>query len=136
MSPAFFDSVQHHLRTDSTPVRPTSVRPNQVAVPSHPQSGLFSEALRTSMTKRPVTVSGHAAMRMQSRGIATTPKLMENLANATDQLAAKHARESLIIYSGIGFVVNVPNRTVVTAMSLSEEPQIFTNIDSAMWMKE
>ena len=42
-------------------------------------------------------------------------------------------RESLVILDSLAFIVNVPSKTVVTAMDQSEsESNIFTNIDGAV----
>jgi flagellar operon protein len=81
-----------------------------------------------------VTLSNHANSRLQERGIVASPRMMEQISRATDLLAAKRSRESLVVVGQVGFVVNVPSRVVVTAMPLGEsEPQVFTNIDSAVW---
>lgn len=70
---------------------------------------------------------------MSSRRIAMTPELMGKLEKAVTGAANKGARESLVLLKNCAFIVNIPNRTVVTAMdgeSLKEN--IFTNIDSAV----
>lgn len=47
--------------------------------------------------------------------------------------AAKGAKESLILMQDMAFIVNVKNRTVVTAMdSESMKDNVFTQIDSAV----
>ena len=47
-------------------------------------------------------------------------------------LAAKGARESLVLMDGLALVVSVANRTVITAVGTDRmTDQIFTNIDSA-----
>ena len=44
-------------------------------------------------------------------------------------------RESLVIVDSLAFIVNVPNRTVVTAMDRTEsDDNIYTNIDGAVIM--
>lgn len=64
-----------------------------------------------------------------------TTQTMSNLNKAAEQLSAKNAKESLVIMGGVGYVLNVPNRTVVTAMRLGEqETNVITNIDSALVM--
>ena len=48
-------------------------------------------------------------------------------------LAAKGARDALLMRADAAFVVNVPNRTVITAIDRQEmQHRVFTQIDSAM----
>lgn len=45
----------------------------------------------------------------------------------------KKGKDSLILLKNIAFIVNIPNRTVVTAMDGSNSKEsVFTNIDSAV----
>ena len=47
----------------------------------------------------------------------------------------KGIRESLVIVDSLAFIVNVPNKTVVTAMDQMESnDNIYTNIDVAVIM--
>lgn len=77
--------------------------------------------------------SAHAAGRLKSRNIEVTPEIMNKLENAVAGAAAKGARDSLILMKGLAFIVNVPNRTVITAMDGDGvKENIYTNIDSAV----
>lgn len=108
------------------------------------QSGLsFAQLLRQAtqsppaerLDSKPIVLSNHAVARLQSRGVYPTQQMLSQVAKATDLLAAKNAHESFVAVSGVGFVVNVKNRTVVTAMPLHDaSAHVFTNIDSAVWM--
>ena len=52
---------------------------------------------------------------------------------AIDKAAAKGAKDSLILFKDMAFIVNVKNRTIVTAMdSSSMQDNVFTQIDSAV----
>lgn len=83
-----------------------------------------------------VQFSTHASARLRMRGIQTTPQLVHSLTDAMNQLEGKSAKDSLVVIGDVGFVVSVPNRTVITAMAMGEEGmQLYTNIDSAVWMK-
>lgn len=82
-----------------------------------------------------ITLSAHASERLRSRGIVVTEQTMRDLSHAADTLAQKNAKESLVVVGTVGFVLSVPNRTVVTAMRLdTAEPSVITNIDSAIVM--
>jgi flagellar operon protein len=53
------------------------------------------------------------------------------LTQAVDKLMERGAKESLVLTADAAYVVGVPQRTVITAMSRSEAlGQIFTQIDS------
>lgn len=91
----------------------------------------FSELLRSKVEG--LKFSAHAASRMNSRNIVLTPELMASLEKAVAGAAGKGARDSLVITKGGAFIVNIPNKTVVTAMDTeSMKENIFTNIDSAV----
>lgn len=77
--------------------------------------------------------SHHAEQRLQQRGIELLPDQLERIASAVNQAAAKGAKDSLVLFQDIAMIVNVPNRTVVTAMDgNSMKEHIFTQIDSAV----
>lgn len=80
--------------------------------------------------------SAHAQTRMNNRNIAMDANRMEKLIHAVDRARAKGAHDSLILLDDMAFIVNVDNRTVITAMdSESLEENVFTNIDSAILVK-
>ena len=57
----------------------------------------------------------------------------ERLESGVLKASEKGIRESLVILDSLAFIVNVPSKTVVTAMDQSEsESNIFTNIDGAV----
>ena len=50
-------------------------------------------------------------------------------------LQRKGVNESLVLVDNLAFIVNVPNKTVVTAMDQEEtNANVFTNIDGAVIM--
>ena len=58
---------------------------------------------------------------------------MEKLKKAVDEAENKGAKDIVVISNKGAFIVNVPNRTVVTGISENEmKENIFTNIDSAV----
>ncbi len=77
--------------------------------------------------------SKHASMRLQARNIELSSEQKERLETAAEKAEAKGMRESLVIVDTYSFIVNVPNKTVVTAMDQTEsEENIYTNIDGAV----
>lgn len=91
----------------------------------------FSEQLRSKIEG--VKFSAHAVTRLKSRNIEMTQEIMGKLEKAVTGAANKGARDSLILMKNLAFIVNIPNRTVITAMDgESIKENIFTNIDSAV----
>lgn len=79
--------------------------------------------------------SKHAASRLESRGIALSTEQSARLENGVEQARAKGINDSLVVVDSMAFIVNVPNRTVVTAMDQNEtNSNVFTNIDGAVIM--
>ena len=93
----------------------------------------FRDALKEAGAGREVKFSAHAAERLRTRQIAVTPEQQRQLAGALDTVAAKGARESLVLMDGLAMVVSVPNRTVITVVRQAElADRVFTGIDSAV----
>ena len=91
----------------------------------------FSALFKTRIEE--LRFSAHAATRMKSRNIPMTPEMMGKLQKAVDGAAEKGGRDSLVLLEKYAFIVNIPNRTVVTAMDgAGLKDNIFTNIDSAV----
>ena len=79
--------------------------------------------------------SKHASMRLQSRKIELSNEQKERLEDGAEKAEAKGMKESLVIVDSYSFIVNVPNKTVVTAMDQKESGEnIYTNIDGAVIM--
>ena len=80
--------------------------------------------------------SRHALGRVESRGIELSDTDLEEIADAIDRLAEKDAQESLLLMGEAAFIVGVPKRTIITAMSRKDAlGSVFTNIDSAMVLR-
>lgn len=89
--------------------------------------------LREAPTDGDVKVSAHAQQRIRQRSIVMGEAEQRSIAEAFRLLNAKGARDALLLRSDAAFVVNVPNRTIVTAMGQGElNDRVFTGIDSAM----
>lgn len=113
------------------PVSPTSTR----RVPSHqvPLTGNGNSTFQKLFQDQFVKFSHHAEVRLKERGIQLKPEQIEKMNNAIDKAASKGAKDALLILAGNGYIVNVPNRTVVTALDgQAMNDHVFTQIDSAM----
>ncbi|MDE6641477.1 MAG: flagellar protein [Acetatifactor sp.] len=77
--------------------------------------------------------SKHAMNRLNDRNIELDNLQLERLKAGADKAGEKGIRDSLVIVDQLAFIVNVPNRTVVTAMdSTATDENIFTNINGAV----
>lgn len=77
--------------------------------------------------------SKHAAMRLSNRNINLSQEQIERLETGTERAQQKGIHDSLMLMDSLAFIVNVPNKTVVTAMDSTESAEkIYTNIDGAV----
>lgn len=77
--------------------------------------------------------SGHALNRLRDRGISMNREKIEQLEAAVEKVAAKGARESLVLTDEAAYIVSVDNKTVITALDRgSMNGNVFTNIDSTI----
>ena len=109
----------------------------QAAAVSKPQSApkdaSFADVLKAKTDADALKFSAHAQTRIKSRGIDVSPQMMDKLTNAVDTAKQKGSKNSLVLFPNAAFIVNVPNRTVVTAMDGENiRENIFTNIDSTV----
>lgn len=110
--------------TQSAPlgVKPTAARPAAGAT-----------EFKKLLDETELRFSHHAEVRMKQRGITLKPEQLESIKSAIDQAEAKGAQDSLVMLKDLAMIVNVPSRTVVTAMSgQSMQQHVFTQIDSAV----
>lgn len=94
----------------------------------------FDEVLRAKQdAMNPLRFSKHAANRLNDRNISLSADQSRRLADGVSRASAKGIQESLVLVDSLAFIVNVPNKTVVTAMDQADEKEnIFTNIDGAV----
>jgi flagellar operon protein len=109
---------------------PASMRQPKASLDKSAQTGQsFQQIFKDKM----VRLSHHAEQRLEQRGIQLLPEQMAKIESALDKAAAKGAKDSLILFKDMAFIVNVKNRTIVTAMdSSSMQDNVFTQIDSAV----
>ena len=113
-------------------VAPPPVSPGRPDAPPAPRGPAFADLLAHAAEPPRLTVSAHAAQRLEERAIDLAP-LRERIAEALDTLDAKGARDAVLLGTDAAFVVNVPNRTVVTALAPDEmRDRAVTQIDSAL----
>lgn len=78
--------------------------------------------------------SGHAQSRLVSRNIELSELDLLRLESAVDKAESKNSKESLVLMDDKAFIINVPNKTVVTMMGKDQLMEnIITQIDSAVF---
>lgn len=94
----------------------------------------FQEILeKQKADRKEIKFSKHALGRLHDRNITLSEAQMERLQEGTAKASEKGIKESLVLMDQMAFIVNIPNHTVVTAMSPKEANQnVFTNIDGAV----
>ncbi len=90
----------------------------------------FSEILSQVQDVR---FSNHAQKRMQSRQINLDADSVSRLADAVDRVEKRGSQTSLVLMDDLAFLVNVPERLVVTAVDTNNRGEgVFTQIDSVV----
>jgi len=80
-----------------------------------------------------LTFSKHLNERIERRQLEMSPARISRLADAVDRVAGKGARDSVVLLDDLALLVNVPSRTVLTAIATSRmKDGVFTNIDSVV----
>lgn len=93
----------------------------------------FDQALGESSLK----FSAHATQRLQERKIQLDPVLMQKVKLAVDKAEAKGVEDTLVLTKDAALIINVPNRTVITAMDKRNlDGNVFTNIDGAIIIQD
>ena len=83
--------------------------------------------------RAPLKFSAHATQRLNERKIQLDQATMAKVNEAVDKAAAKGLEDTLILTPNSALIVNVGNRTVITAMDRGQlQGNVFTNIDGAV----
>ncbi len=80
-----------------------------------------------------IKFSAHATQRLRERQIQFDSNTMSKMNDAISKADAKGLHDTLLLTDQAALIVNVPNRTVVTAMDREKLiGNVFTNIDGAV----
>ena len=92
----------------------------------------FSSIFQDELDK--VKFSNHALKRLENRNIQLSNNEINKIQDAVQKAESKGSKDSLVMMNDTAFIVNIPNRTVVTALPVGESNEnIFTNIDSVVF---
>jgi len=93
----------------------------------------FREVLESKLKTGQINISKHAQERILLRGIEIGEEEVNEINKAIELAGSKGVRDSLVIVNGKAFVINIPTRTIITAIEEdSLKNRIFTNIDGAV----
>lgn len=101
---------------------------------------LFNDAIKDVQSTpdlnqigQPLKFSAHATQRLNERQIELSDEMVSKVSGAVNQAAVKGVDDTLVITEDAAFIINVKNRTVVTAMDRNSlDGNVFTNIDGAV----
>ncbi|MBN2280471.1 MAG: flagellar protein [Candidatus Marinimicrobia bacterium] len=112
ITPAGVQGQQHSVRAGKKQDRPD-----------------FNDVLQSVIKpEQEIQFSAHAQKRITSRNITVD---MDRLETGLQQLQKKGSKNSLLLIDNDAFLVNVKNKTVITAVDQqSIKNNVFTNIDS------
>lgn len=122
------------------PIQPLKRREHQnraVQKNKNSDSPSFKEILGEKMDgENKLSFSKHAQKRINSRAIPVSRTELAKLSTGVEKARNKGARDSLVMVNDVAYIVSVENNTVVTAVDeASMDDNVFTNIDSAVFMK-
>jgi len=125
------NSIYSHInRISEKQLNNTGINKAKESVKSSFDDILKGEINKTSDVK----FSKHAQMRLETRNIRLTDTQMQRISKALDKAEQKGVKDSLVMMDDIALVVNVKNRTVITAVNSNElKENVFTNIDGAVF---
>lgn len=117
--------------------KPSMLAGNAASSPIRQQNtaiGGFDSILKQKQAENEeIKFSKHAELRLQSRNISLTQAQKDKMKEAVAKAESKGVRDSLVLMDNLAFVVNVRNRTVITAANSNElKENVFTNIDGAV----
>jgi len=93
--------------------------------------GNFKAVFENTIEQRSVQFSKHASLRLAARNIDLSQSQIERVQNGMQQAGEKGIRSSLVMCDGVALLVNIPNKTIVTAINANTQ-NVFTNIDGAV----
>jgi flagellar operon protein len=125
------------MKIDNTPIGINRIitTGKMVSVPENKvKSSSFKEIFQDVLNHvQDIKFSKHAAMRMEERNISLSPFELKKMKEAIDKAHEKGIKDSLVLMKNAAFVVNIPSRTVITAVDDENlKENIFTNIDGAV----
>lgn len=91
----------------------------------------FKEIFDNKAENANISFSKHASMRLNSRNLQLSNAQIKRVEDGIKRAEEKGIKDSLVLVDNIALLVNVKNKTVVTAIDNNSE-KVYTNIDGAV----
>lgn len=91
----------------------------------------FKEIFDNKAENANISFSKHASMRLNSRNLQLSNAQIKRVEDGIKRAEEKGIRDSLVLVDNIALLVNIKNKTVVTAIDNNSE-KVYTNIDGAV----
>ena len=91
----------------------------------------FKEIFENKTENANILFSKHASMRLNSRNLQLSNAQIKRVEDGIKRAEEKGIRDSLVLVDNIALLVNIKNKTVVTAIDNDSE-KVYTNIDGAV----
>ncbi|WP_250278422.1 TIGR02530 family flagellar biosynthesis protein [[Clostridium] colinum] len=91
----------------------------------------FKQILKNKEESNNIMFSKHAYMRLNSRNLSLSNSQIKRVEDGIKRAEAKGIKDSLVLVDNIALLVNIKNKTVVTAIDNNSE-KVYTNIDGAV----
>lgn len=93
----------------------------------------FADVLANQQNEMEVKFSGHAQERLKQQNITISSSDLSKINDAAKMAEKKGSKESLMLLRDLALVVNISNRTIITAVDKErQKDKVFTNIDSTI----
>lgn len=116
------------------PQRTTVQKPNAVSGQGDKTfRQVLGQAVAETQVQKQLSLSKHAQTRALQRSIDISENDMLRMEKAVDMAQDKGITDTLVFMNNTAFIVNVPNRVVVTIVDGNEQQEnVFTNINGAV----
>lgn len=98
---------------------------------SNTNNKTFKEIFDNKAENANISFSKHASMRLNSRNLQLSNAQIKRVEDGIKRAEEKGIRDSLVLVDNIALLVNIKNKTVVTAIDNNSE-KVYTNIDGAV----
>lgn len=98
---------------------------------SNTNNKTFKEIFENKTENANILFSKHASMRLNSRNLQLSNAQIKRVEDGIKRAEEKGIRDSLVLVDNIALLVNIKNKTVVTAIDNNSE-KVYTNIDGAV----
>lgn len=98
---------------------------------SNTSNKTFKQILESQAENKNISFSKHANMRLNDRNLQLSNSQIKRVEDGIRRAKEKGIKDSLVLVDNIALLVNIKNKTVVTAIDSNSE-KVYTNIDGAV----